>query len=557
MPCEAPSDLGPPELVGLTTYCGTAEARTFADALDAIIGVDVAEDRFDATVAWAKQHVGKRRVAVACSFPDSAAEAANRLEKRLGGHRVARLLSGLSEADRAAEVRGFLADADCTVLVLDHLGEEGTNLQVVDEVLHLDLPSSTLNLEQRLGRFDRWTDRTSRAGPVLSVVFADSDPLVDEQLGAWRDGLDVGVEIFDRSSATLQYVLPELEATFFAEALDRNFAEAGRHLAGERYSISAQRRRIEGQDILDALEDQIDDARYLQQLLAVESDRHKAERAFQGYLVGALGFTIKHTYGGSRYGISSRHPPQVCESEVMRFGPRNLEVPYVVDRDAVKLGSGFLRWGEPLVNALVDFAERDDRGRGFAVEVSSRAVPQETGPQFTFCFDIVVKAGSDALNLLADVASVRSASGRVLRFFAPTVERVWLTPGMGELPPGVVSYLERSEGINLGSRPDRFEELIVGLHWPELCTAAAEEALQIVARRNTVRRRLQEATTRAAEAREHDEAVWRARTQAGSNEPSNQAVLDAVDAAVADPQLTVDACGVIVLTPLEMPRWAF
>ena len=546
------SDLTALELAGLLGYAETHEAQVFADALDDLLEVHTDKDRLDAVVAWARRHVGKRRVAVACSFPATAAEMAQRLEVSLGSHRVARLLDGQSDAERAAEVERFVVDQDRTVLVLDHVGEEGVNLQVVEEVLHLDLPTSTSRLEQRLGRFDRWANRRIQAHtPVRSVVFADIHPIVDEQLGAWRRGLDEGVELFDRSSATLQYVLPELEAQFFSVALDRGFSEAGELLAMERATLALQRRRIEGQDMLDALDDRTDDECYLEALLAVEDDARDAERAFRGYAADALGFTASSTDAGTRYGVSTKQPPHVTESEVMRLGPRNLAVSYVAERQRVRRGSGFLRWGEPLVDALADFAVRDDRGRAFAVEVPMPGIAPAGGPRFVFTFDILITAGTDALADLPDASSAHAATRRVLRFLAPTVERVWLALGQGEPPLNLVKRLESAEGTNLGSRLERFDELTSGIPWAQRCEDAATEALQIVAQRSTVQRRLGDAIRRASEARDHEHAVRQARAQAGANEQYDDAVLDAVDGAVADPRLTVDACGVLVLTALE------
>ena len=41
------------------------------------------------------------------------------------------------------------------VLITDRTGEDGLNLQFADGVLHLDLPTSLMRMEQRMGRLDR------------------------------------------------------------------------------------------------------------------------------------------------------------------------------------------------------------------------------------------------------------------------------------------------------------------------------------------------------------------------------------------------------------------
>ena len=39
--------------------------------------------------------------------------------------------------------------------VTDRIGEDGLNLQFADAVVHLDLPTSLMRVEQRIGRLDR------------------------------------------------------------------------------------------------------------------------------------------------------------------------------------------------------------------------------------------------------------------------------------------------------------------------------------------------------------------------------------------------------------------
>lgn len=548
-------DLSLDEIATLAGLCASEEGVALADAIDAVVSEEVDDDRFSAMVAWAWPYIGRRRLAVACSFPKTASRAADRLEAEFRSHRVTRLLEETPEAQRSAEVKAFTNDPDRTIIVLDRVGEEGVNLQIVDEVLHLDLPTTSSRLEQRLGRFDRWTDRTSGAkGAVRSVAFAELDPQVDEHFGAWRRGLDEGLELFERSSATLQYVIPEVEKAFFEEALDRGLIEAGKSLAERRDQLQRQRRRIEGQDLLDAIDDRTDDDRYLQQLREIDDDK-PIELAFRGYAADMLGFTATDTSKGTRYGVSSRRPPRLTESEVLALGAENFRLHYVSDRAKAKPGSGFLRWGEPLVSKFTDLAVEDDRGRAFTVEVQQLRRDPDAGPLFVYCFDILVQAGEDPIDDLeaVDESAGLAARARLLHFLAPKVERVWWLPGHGEAPESMAYALDAATrtGTNLGSRPDRFEELVRGRSWARHCEEAAESGLGVVAGRTNVRAHIAQARTAANLAREREEAIAAARARAGTDHPIDHRMFDAVAAAIENVQLIIDSCGAVIITSKE------
>jgi ATP-dependent helicase HepA len=270
---EAGHDLDPVETVALHGLTGTSAGRSLAARIDEILSGRTDADRLDAMIAWVWPHVGVRRVAVASSFPATAEAAAVRLEEQFGTARVVRLLSTMSTEERAEAGRQFLADPSRSVIVIDRGSEEGLNLQVVGEVLHLDLPMNTARLEQRLGRFDRWAPRgVAVTPPVKSTVFRDADDRLDAHFGAWRQVLDEAVDIFGQSSATLQYVLPALEHDFIEISLDFGLPAAATQLVARRDDLEAQRRRIEGQDLLDTIEERADDQALADSIVTVYAE---------------------------------------------------------------------------------------------------------------------------------------------------------------------------------------------------------------------------------------------------------------------------------------------
>lgn len=338
-------DLDEHERHALRGIAGSAAGFVWADRLSAITDTESLADRLSAMCEWVWRYIGHAQVVVACSYPASAEAAAQRLEARFGPHRVVRLLSGMSRCERAEAVERFTTDPSRTVLVVDRSAEEGVNLQVAEAVLHLDLPISASRVEQRLGRFDRHMAADAIAPkPVHSMAFREADTRLDAQLGAWRTALDQGFDIFRRSSATLQYVLPELETAFLAEALEGGLVSAGRRVAEQRDALDAQRRRIQAQDLLDALDDRADDEELNNRLTAAD-DADAIRQAFRGYAVEMLGFTETEEGTGVRYGVSTKRPPRLTEPEIRTLGPELLRGRYTHLRPDAGAGLGLLRWG--------------------------------------------------------------------------------------------------------------------------------------------------------------------------------------------------------------------
>lgn len=546
---ETDHDLDDTETASLAGFAGSTLARSVAATIDAILARDTDADRFTAMVEWAWPHISSRRIAVACSFPATAEAAAQRLETQFGSGRVVRLLSTMSAAERAAAGSRFVDERSRGVIVLDRGGEEGINLQVVEEVLHLDLPVHIARIEQRLGRFDRWAQRGSSAtAPVRSTAFREESAELDLHLGGWRRAIDDGLSVFGESSATLQYVLPEVEHEFLTTAIDEGLPAASEQMVVRRDDLDAQRRRIEGQDLLDAIEDRGED-QHLADGMKTADDAIGILGKFRGYTVEMLGFTEDVANRGTRFGISSKRPPRVTESDARSIGPENLRRRYAIQRTAAVNGTGLLRWGEPLVDRFTDLAMRDDRGRAFAIEVNQSR--REPGSLLRFfMFSIVVSPEPRPVEDLGaiDVAAGSAAGVRLGQVFPPRLERVWWSPEHGEPSEHVCQVLDGARGDNLGSRRERFEQLTSAQDWPGLCERAAREALRLVAQRPAVQHHLAAAAAAAKAMRAQEEAIVQARRNVGADAFSDSRVLDAVLAAADGPQLTIDSCGVVFVT---------
>jgi ATP-dependent helicase HepA len=543
-------DLSADELAATADLGTTDVGRGLADDLERLLARSVEVDRISLMTKWAQQRVGRGKYAVACTFPTTARFAAQALTYELGRHRVTALLESQSDAERTRLAGEFARSSEKCVLVIDRSAEEGTNLQFIEEVLHLNVPTLTSHLEQRLGRFDRWSELPR---PVRSVTFGESEPARQDHLGAWTTTLTELFGVFTSSTSTLQYVLSDLEAEFFRTAVKQGFAGARDGMLAQADDLEMQKKRIAAQDLLDSIEDRADDEDLARRLTGIDAQQRAIEKAVHGYVSEMLQFSAWYDDDRVRFGVNKSNPPLLTEKSVRDIGTHLFEQAYTADRIAAAEGQGFLRWGEPLVNALARLAEIDDRGKAFAVEVQRQAREPDREPWVAFCFDVNIAPGpahpSDGRNV--DEAFHRAVQARIALFLETTVERIWWMAGRGECPRRMTDDLERSEGVNLGSRLERFHELTAPLNWARVCDEAYLGALAKVRERDRVVSRLAEARERAANAQRRESAIQNARSRIDGEAVIDRRAMAAVDAAIANPVFTLESCGAVVIT------WAY
>jgi ATP-dependent helicase HepA len=544
-------DLSAQEMAAVTKLAETAAGREFADDLEQILAMATAADRLSAAVDWARQRVGRRKCAVACTFPNAARLAAHLLAGELGRHRVTALLEG-QEEERTRLTADFQHSPERNILVIDRSAEEGANLQFIEEVLHLNVPTFSSHLEQRLGRFDRWSELHI---PVRSTTFRENYAIGHEHIDAWTMTLNDVFRAFTSSTSTLQYVLSDLEDVFFHTAVTQNFVGARGQLLAQAGMLKTERRRIIGQDLLDSIEDRADDEDLARRLARIDAGQRRIERAVRGYVVDMLRFSEFYEDSYVRFGINKREPPLLTEACVQSIGPQVFEHRYTADRIAAEAGLGFLRWGEPLVNAFAEVAEIDDRGKAFAVEVQWRTREPDREPWVAFCFDIKIAPGPIVLPGVLDVdgAFFHAAQARTEFFLPTTVERVWWLASQGECEAGMVRALEQTKGDGLGWRPERFRELTAPLNWDRTCDEAFGNALAAVRDRPRVARRLDEARRRATAAQEREAVILQARSRIEPVSAPNRDVMAAVEQALANPELSLESCGAVLITWVYRP----
>src|SRR5262249_8353401 len=140
-------------------------------------------------------------------------------------------------------------------------------------VVHYDLPFNPNRIEQRLGRVDRY----GSGDAVRSIILACRDNRFET---AWVDYLDRALRIFDRSVASLQYLIEEttrdLTASLFYEGVEA-IIDLTRVSHGDEGTIEREINAIDQQDALDALGTPSTDV--LEALTDIDDDWRDLDRA--------------------------------------------------------------------------------------------------------------------------------------------------------------------------------------------------------------------------------------------------------------------------------------
>ena len=494
----------------------------------------------------------------------------------------------------------FVGAADHSVLVCDRRAEEGLNLQGGKKVVvHYDVPLNPNRIEQRLGRADRYGSGEA----VRSLVLAcEDDPLEV----AWIDYLDTALQVFDRSVASLQYLI-EQTVRDIADGLFTDGARALTDLtaasAGEQGVIEREIRSIDQQDALDALG--APPADLVDGLCDVDEDWQSLASDTAIWLEQTLQFVrsdeTRLVSGADQaapfrylYSTSNRHTlvtlpafmEQCADALDLQLGASLgrtiLTIPYTfrrrtaLTRTARANGVGLLRYGDALIGGMTALTEADDRGRSFAMW---RYAPDHVGDppaEFYFRFDFVLEAGvAAAADVLANHDRGTSAAHAAVRrrgdmALAPFYRSVWLDR---ELAPvrdeELVARLSRPYSVepgrggavdlNLNAR--RWQRLLrlqlpELTYWAELCGKARVTAETTLRSDPDLIASLGEAGRRAARVDQGRLGQLRARTRAGAGAHEAESVelafeeqlAAALRADISAPRVRLDTIGAVFIS---------
>ncbi|MEU8132134.1 protein DpdE [Streptodolium elevatio] len=356
------------------------------------------------------------------------------------------------------------------VLVADHSAEDGLNLQMADGVFHLRLPWSANQLEQRLGRVDRYPGAEGACpnSPAAQFRLADENGADASFAEAWATLLTEGYQVFDGSTSTLQDAIAQSLGLVWAhafavgpEALLAQREELRRRLDDERHEIAKM-------DLLESIHDAGQGLRSVPtSLLHAETEWRQIESALVGY-------TAEDT-GGVRLPHVTR---SVAGASAVQFNVRSAQpllaprhwrrVQARITEDALALGlfnrstalrrpgTRLFRLGNPLVDLLGEAVLNDELGQSAVFRRLDRAMPRGEEPQPYYGFDFLVEA--DVSSALAHVEgspdAARTLRRQADRILAPFVRRVWVEGGTNRAvtDPAQCAWLNRPYNKSNGDR---------------------------------------------------------------------------------------------------------
>jgi ATP-dependent helicase HepA len=525
------------------------------------------------------------RTVIFCGAGSLAGHLAARLRQRFSRIGVYEHIRGGSRDDWDTAVRQWAAPTqpggNSRVLVTDDTAEDGLNLQVAGAVLHLRLPWSPNQLEQRLGRVDRYADASASAvTPAQQFVISGGDP--DESFtDAWADLLQDGYGAFAGSISTLQDAVANGLSSTWRAGMESGPTGLQRRGGEVRAELDAARRDIDKVDMLESIHDFSPDERDITAALVTIEQRWRGTRdALLGYVAtGSGGIGLQHhsrtVHGSHRevFDLAQSRPllsPRLWKLAAHRVKTSMAQGAFNRSAALRAPGTRLLRRGNPLVDVLAEAIAVDDRGQATAI----RRVDQRFSgdPEPYFGFDYIVEADiTQALGKLKHHPGAAAALRRQAdRIMPPFTLKAWIG-ATGEQPisdPAMWAWLDQPYNKTGGDRNysrERRDELrnIFG-GWASF--QASAEAAETRCRRHLAEvTDLRQVCARARDRARQRIAVTtsqaRARQAAGHLVGDSEsylldvAVTDALVEGLSSPAVRVVAATCIVRVPLTRARY--
>ena len=557
------------------------------------------EDRFTALIATLRPLLhDKIQCVIFCSDSKTADILTKRIAERL------RINVERHDPDDTAW-KAFVANPDRAILVCDRRGEEGLNLQGGRKiVVHYDLPFNPNRIEQRIGRVDRY----GSVDPVRSLIFACEDDPIET---AWVQYLDEALKVFDRSVASLQYLIEQTTNSIVASLLwggADDLIDLCTKSAGDQGLIEREIIAIDQQDQLDALG--APPVELMQKLLALDDEWETLANDTKDWVEASLQFgrfqepqfaarsdpaePFRYFYSTIRQqtliplkvfirecaGVIDQ-PNVTKKSNSLKHIPHTIKTsPYTFRRRTAMNAicrSNFVRLarlGDPIIDCVRKFTESDDRGRSF---LFWRFDPNYTGDvvadiylRFDFIVEVDVSEVEETLlkygkNTSTAIAAVQRRGDIALPAFQVTI---LLNRELEVVRDNtVVAILTQPYQMEAGSKgtedldlSNEYWNRLLQLRipevdfWPEFCAKAgivAESALR--KDRKTVES-LFKAEQHAMRSFDERIRLLRARFREGSSisDPNEiefeERLATALLGGIRTPQITIDGVGAIFVS---------
>jgi ATP-dependent helicase HepA len=470
------------------------------------------------------------------------------------------------ELERAGKITEFRKDPQSWILVGSRDAEEGLNLQFVDAIFHVDLPTDVARLEQRIGRLDRFGRTLHTLEHRLFLPDGDEDA----PWYAWMDVLINGFQIFNNPVSDIQFKLAELETLIW-----ERFLKEGAQCAEDLSEVVAtmieeERVKLNEQHTLDEIANIDDQAESLiERMEEAEEDEKRLNSIVSEWTHDVLHLEQlpRCPKAKETHRVFWNRPllPRIPWQKVLES---SLDRPLTWRRSLAQSSKSvpsLLRPGSDLLNALERVANWDDRGSSY---MTWRVDPSIEEIWVGFRWVWVLSPG------LSSETAVWKEVGRPDLYrrteaYLPILSVDQWTNFDGEVVEdgSLLRQLSRPYtteknvagmfDINLGSRPEALAEVVDPVVLRDTLPDIRERAMRNIWDCEAI----EEALTKSKVRLERDDTLIRRslnRREDYLREEFGQAYegvgdaledLDAIRQAIETPKLRLDECGLMILSP--------
>lgn len=311
------------------------------------------------------------------------------------------------------------------ILVCDATADDGLNLQEANAVVHARLPANPNEVEQRIGRVDRY------GGTATAVQYVVGDRRDIGLAGAWLGLLLDGYRVFEESVSayqdTIDHGLDDVWRRAFEDGVD-GLLDA---IPTVQAAMADEAKELARFEALEASYADSGRSRDIAASLAELEAKDGYERALLRLLEArdGFGFVVREDRSGIHLSYGDRRPLLGADLLAKFVGLAPASFHGHLDRwQALRAGGRLLAAGNPLVDAVWQVLLLDDRGRATAqwrVDLGWKSDPL---PYFSF--DYHLQADLQYAMAVADreghvdPGALRRRADRV---FAPAYRRIWLS----------------------------------------------------------------------------------------------------------------------------------
>lgn len=396
-----------------------------------------------------------RRVVIFCGPGQLAPILAEHLRAQFPRAAMSEHLATSDREKAHASVHDWTTGSGNRLLVMDNSGEDGLNLQLADAAIHLRFPWSPNQLEQRMGRLDRYrsADTVGQSAPARQYRLTSARGEVTFN-DAWAQLLIEGYGMFDGSLSTLQDVIDQGIPDVWARAAERGPAGLEQESEGVRATLIDARTAIDKMDMLESIHRTVAEANSIAPALIAFEEKWRtwqdAVSTFASGSAGGINLRMEWVDSGklAQFDLLKSMPladPKLWRRTRARVSPASVRAAFNRSAALKKPGTRLFRTGNQMTDALAELGWNDDRGKATAF---SRPYPhQAEGTQPFLGFDYLVEADTAQANSLVSgqtraEQALRHQADRVL---APFTVRVWV-PAFSHSPvinPGQIDWLNQ------------------------------------------------------------------------------------------------------------------